>query len=70
MYFFFKEEPIEFPDRLDVGYERKTELNMTLKCLTQASGRMELPSIEEKKVIGEACLVHVWWRERKIRSSS
>lgn len=56
--FIFKEEPKEFPDVLDVGYERKTESNMTPKFLTQASGRMELPSVEEK-IIGEVCLEYV-----------
>lgn len=57
--FIFKEEPKEFPDGLYVGYERKTESNMTPKILTQASERMELPSIEEEEVIGEVCLEYV-----------
>lgn len=57
--FIFKEKPKEFPDGLDVGYERKTESNMTPKFLTQASGRLELPSVEEEKVIGEVCLEYV-----------
>lgn len=32
---------------------------MTPKFLTQASGRMELPSVEEEKVIGEVCLEYM-----------
>lgn len=32
---------------------------MTPKFLTQASERMELPSIVEEKVIGEVCLEYV-----------
>lgn len=38
--FIFKEEPTEFPDRLDMEYERKTESNTTPRFLTHASGRM------------------------------
>lgn len=61
--FIFKEEPTEFPDGLDVEYERKTESNTTLKFVTHASGRMELPSVGEEKMTGEARLAHAWCGE-------
>lgn len=63
--FIFKEESKEFPDGLDVGYERRTESNMTPKFLTQASGSMQLPSVEEEKVTGEVCLEYVRWGEEE-----
>lgn len=58
-----KVNPAWFPDRLDVGYERKREVKGDSKLLACLTGRTELPSTQKKKSGDEAGF------GKKVRSS-
>lgn len=51
--YILKGELTGFPNRLDVGYERKRRVKVTPRLFTQACARMELPLIGRGKTINQ-----------------